>query len=312
MIKKMLTAIACGLILSGSSFAATSAFRSLALKGADASTTIVNIEDEMNVKFVEDSMFVSTPEYVLAFAKADVRSWTFSTEWNPIPVIPPEEPEPPTPPTPEFEPLGDGSWEAPYNTLALKDATDTEKIWITGFIVGSFSGSSVNNTNFTESGHLTSNVILAPAPEVTDLDLCVPVRFTGADAAEVRDSLNLRDNPANMGREVSIRGLIGDVAGAVGMNTTTHFQWGNVGYDAKDTDAIGDIAAQEAQWTHTPATIDFTGLAAGSTVRLYNAKGQLLRSLRGEGSLSISLTNLPAGIYILNVNGRTAKISVSR
>lgn len=310
----MLSALCCGMLLTGNAFAATSAYRSLELKGTDESTMIVNIEAEMNLTFANDSMFVTTPDYQLAFANSDYRSWTFSTKWNPVPVIP-EEP-PVVPPT--YEAAGDGSWQTPYNTLALAAAeASEEKVWLTGFIVGSFSGSSMTNANFTEDGHMTSNIILAPAPDVTDLELCVPVRFTGDFCAEVRDSLNLRETPENLGMEVSIRGLIAEVGGVQGLNTTTHFNWGNVGFEAQDPEpeqpvAINAVENDKAQWSRTAASIDFASLPAGSTVELYDIKGQRLTHINAEGSASISLSNLPNGIYLMNVNGKTVKIAVSR
>ena len=57
-------------------------------------------------------------------------------------------------------------------------------------------------------------------------------------------------------------------------------------------------------------TLSFDSLSAGSVVNVYTASGIQVRSLTAEGAVEIDLDGLTAGVYVVNVNGVSYKISV--
>lgn len=75
-----------------------------------------------------------------------------------------------------------------------------------------------------------------------------------------------------------------------------------------ETTGITDITASPSL---TDGAISFTGLPAGSIIAVFDTAGRCLSSTRttgGDGCLS--LNSLPAGVYIVSVNGFSYKISV--
>lgn len=55
--------------------------------------------------------------------------------------------------------------------------------------------------------------------------------------------------------------------------------------------------------------IEVTGDIQGASVRVYAMSGQVLQNFVAQGSLvQIDLTDLAAGIYIININSRTLKV----
>ena len=58
-------------------------------------------------------------------------------------------------------------------------------------------------------------------------------------------------------------------------------------------------------------TLTITGMKQGSTVMLYNTTGQLLRSISttAQGKVTVSVSQLPTGIYVVKANGATYKIT---
>jgi len=130
-----------------------------------------------------------------------------------------------TPPTPA-ETVGDGTEANPYtvaDVIALNnvDKTTGPEAWITGFIVGTFNGKTLNDfTNATGAGASVSNLAIAATADETDNTKMVPVALpTGA----VRTALNLQDRPALLGREVSLKGNLMAYFGTAGLKNTSDY-----------------------------------------------------------------------------------------
>lgn len=103
---------------------------------------------------------------------------------------------------------GDGTKENPYtiaDVMALNNPG--EKYWVKGVIVGYIDGMSVNGATFDLSGDNISNtnLLLADEAGVNDVASCIPVQLTAGD---VRTTLNLSDNPTNLGKELLIYGSL--------------------------------------------------------------------------------------------------------
>ena len=58
-------------------------------------------------------------------------------------------------------------------------------------------------------------------------------------------------------------------------------------------------------------TLTFTNLKAGTSIKLYNVAGQLLRTITSgaESSTTVSVSQLPTGVYVVKVNDATYKIT---
>lgn len=118
---------------------------------------------------------------------------------------------------------GNGSAESPYNpTQVLGLGNPGSQAWVKGYIVGSAPGKSADTfTTATGNDASGTNIFIATTPDETDYNNCVPVQLpTGA----VRDALNLQANPDNLGKVVSLNGLLQSYFGMAGVKTVTEFK----------------------------------------------------------------------------------------
>lgn len=138
---------------------------------------------------------------------------------------------------------GDGSESSPYNVaqiVAMNPSSTTvasaSGVWVKGYIVGSMptggSSTTLSGTNFSTADAATTNMVIAPTADCTDYTLCVGVQLpTEAVAPGVRSSLNLADNPGNLGKEVTLYGDVMKYCGGPGLKNTTKFHLGDGGGD---------------------------------------------------------------------------------
>ena len=137
----------------------------------------------------------------------------------------PENPEPGNPGS-----MGDGSAANPFTVDAVMGGSASGKgVWVTGYIVGCVDTSDSNNYQYQFSSPFTAaaNLLLAAKPDETNYDNCVPVQLV--NGTTVRTELNLKDNAANHGKQVSIQGEIADYFKKPGLKTTTSYNWGATG-----------------------------------------------------------------------------------
>ena len=111
-----------------------------------------------------------------------------------------------------------GSANNPYTiSQAIVNLGDKD-IWIKGYIVGYYSGTSytsfVNNaTNVTK----TTNIALAESKDETDPAKTFPISLSSG--TPIKDAFNLMDHPENLGKEVIINGDIETYYSTIGMKT---------------------------------------------------------------------------------------------
>lgn len=112
------------------------------------------------------------------------------------------------------------------NPFTIKEALANQgktDVWIKGFIVGYYSGSSyksfVNNTN---SVTKASNIALAATPHETDSSRTFPVQLTTSTKATtaVKERLNLQVHPENLEKEIRIRGNLEPYFSTIGLKRT--------------------------------------------------------------------------------------------
>lgn len=142
---------------------------------------------------------------------------------------------------------GDGSESQPYNVTQViamnpqgnADNPDKKDVWVRGYIVGWADMSSIYYVNaetarFTVPATLNTNILIAATPDETDWSKCVALQLPNG---EIRTALNLKDNPANLGRDVKVMGNIAKYSGVPGVRSVSKYVWLS---DAPDTPVTPD------------------------------------------------------------------------
>jgi len=94
-----------------------------------------------------------------------------------------------------------------------------EGVWVCGYIVGGDLTSS--NASFSPPFESRTNILLGPRSSTKDRSVCVSVQLSGGD---VRESLNIVDNPELLGRRVCIKGdIVEAYYGLVGIKNISDF-----------------------------------------------------------------------------------------
>lgn len=81
-------------------------------------------------------------------------------------------------------------------------------------------------------------------------------------------------------------------------------------YESNDASAIINLQTDESPFKLTGESLLFPDLKANSAVAVYSLNGTLVfkKTIRQNGEYAFSLSNLNAGIYMVNVNGLSYKI----
>ncbi|MCM1483507.1 MAG: DUF5689 domain-containing protein [Muribaculaceae bacterium] len=142
---------------------------------------------------------------------------------------------------------GDGTPEVPYTVGSVLAGTSGTGVWVTGYIVGWVEGQVLSSgAHFTTPATVSSNLLLAASPDETNVANCIPVQLTNGTTA--RTDLNLQDNPANLHRQVTLKGSLEAYFGASGIKSVTKYAWGDKG-DESDTPDTPDTPTGDATFT---------------------------------------------------------------
>ena len=142
----------------------------------------------------------------------------------------------PTPPPGPGTVEGDGSRENPYtaNDIILMgiETSDGNKYWVKDYIVGFIDGSYVYQ--FTSTTDVNTNITLSSNQNASSESECIPIQLPAGD---VRNGLNLADNPGNLGQEVLLYGTLEKYYRVPGVKNVTYAEInGNgIGTDPGDT-----------------------------------------------------------------------------
>lgn len=120
---------------------------------------------------------------------------------------------------------GNGTAENPYTVEDIKQSGATgSNVYVKAYIVGYVPGKAIDEAKFTAEGcEATSNVLIAASADETSFDNVMPVQLPVGD---VRDAINLKDNPANLKQEVVLCGNIEAYFGKTGLKSVV---WGKLG-----------------------------------------------------------------------------------
>lgn len=125
---------------------------------------------------------------------------------------------------------GNGTADEPYTVGAVLAGASGSGQWVTGYIVGWVEGQVLaDGAHFTVPATVASNILLAADPAETNVGNCIPVQLVAK--TDIRTALNLQDNAANLGKQVSIKGDLASYFGASGIKAPTLYVWGDKGDD---------------------------------------------------------------------------------
>ncbi len=91
----------------------------------------------------------------------------------------------------------------PLTVAQARDSAGAEDVWVSGYIVGGDLTSA--SASFKSPFSSRTNIVLGPKSTTSTKSSCLSVQLP---AGEVREVLNLVDNPLNLGRKVLLRGNI--------------------------------------------------------------------------------------------------------
>ena len=130
------------------------------------------------------------------------------------------------PDTPGPGTQGDGTEANPYNcaqVIALdpQSTTDAVKsgVWVSGYIVGYYNN---YEPHFTADGAVATNILISDSPSASDKSQCVCIQLVSK--TETRSALNLLDNPANLGKTVSVFGDVMKYNTLPGIKNTSDYK----------------------------------------------------------------------------------------
>lgn len=93
--------------------------------------------------------------------------------------------------------------DAAMDVMTARKSTGTKGVWVYGYIVGSFK--STNHIQFESPYPTATNLAISGKTSTTDNGSCLSIELK---KGEMRDVLNLVDNPDNRGRKVFFKGDI--------------------------------------------------------------------------------------------------------
>lgn len=140
-------------------------------------------------------------------------------------------------------PNGDGTEAKPYSAWQVnKMTTETgtnlyTDVWVTGYIVGYVdtgikSYATDESAKFTAPATVATNVLLANTPDEKDWNKCISVNFPSG--SEIRTKVNLKDNPGNLGKLLTVKGNITKYVGVPGVKEPTTYTLSGEGGGGED------------------------------------------------------------------------------
>ena len=146
-----------------------------------------------------------------------------------------------------------GTLGNPYSVAEARTLQSATGVWVKGYIVGYISGTSISGANFSAQSVTNTNLLLADSMQERRVENCIPVELIAGTAR--RRELNLKDNPLNWGKHVVVKGNLTKYFKAVGMKSTSNYQWINDQTEEEEEQRLSVTWLKE----------DFTGYETGST-----------------------------------------------
>lgn len=122
----------------------------------------------------------------------------------------------------QFTPGGAGAGDIgqAYDVATARTRAGEKGVWVCGYIVGVATGT--GRIAFTPPFTKNTNLVLGARASTTDKERCLSVELR---AGELRDALNLQDNPSLLGRKVYLKGdLVSAYYGIPGLKAPSEYQ----------------------------------------------------------------------------------------
>jgi hypothetical protein len=116
--------------------------------------------------------------------------------------------------------LGGGRTDAILSVPEAYDMVGEEDVWVCGYIVGGDLSSS--SASFEAPFSSRTNIVLGPKASTVNRSSCISVQLPSGN---IRDELNLVDNPSLLGRKVFLKGdVVEAYYGLVGIKNISDFE----------------------------------------------------------------------------------------
>ncbi len=147
----------------------------------------------------------------------------------------------------------DGTAAKPFTTtdvMAVFDGTTAiEGVWVKAYIVGFANGAfNADKIVFGTDEAPATNIVIADAADEADYKNCIPVQLASSPAAckEVREAINLKDNPDMLGREIWLHGNIDKYFSVAGLKAVDQFSFTQpTEAEAEDVNGDGAVDTQD-------------------------------------------------------------------
>lgn len=110
------------------------------------------------------------------------------------------------------------------DALSVSEARDSagkDDVWVCGYVVGGDLTSS--SASFKYPFESRTNILLGPRSSTVDKSMCLSVQLPAGD---VRDALNLVDNPSLLGKRICVKGdVVSAYYGIPGIKNTVEYQY---------------------------------------------------------------------------------------
>ena len=130
-----------------------------------------------------------------------------------------------------------------YTVAEARTIQKADGVWVKGYIVGWISGSSSSGAHFSYADASNTNLLLADSMQEKELAHSIPVELVSGSLR--RKELNLRDNPANWGRHVLVKGNLTTYFKLVGLKSTVAYEWLNDETEQENEERLSVTSLQE-------------------------------------------------------------------
>ena len=134
-------------------------------------------------------------------------------------IVNPDQPDEPDQPDIPDTPEQKGTLDNPYSVAdVLQLGNPGAEAWVEGVIIGVLNYENNSNLETDANTTVSTNIAIAAAADETDKANCVAVALP---VGVIRDALNLKDNPGNIGKTVKLHGKLQKYFGINGIKEVT-------------------------------------------------------------------------------------------
>lgn len=183
--------------------------------------------------------------------------------------------------TPDEPTKGDGTEANPYSCAQIRalnpqSTTDAVEsgVWAKGYIVGYYEDYAAH---FEAAKTQRANILLSDTPDASDAAQCICIQLVAQ--TDVRNALNLVDNPAMLGREVSVKGDVMKYNTLPGIKNTSEYKLDGDAPVKPDVEPVSSIDEKFA--TAIPSTWSQVQIAGNKTWYQREFDGTTYASMTG-------------------------------